>query len=769
MRDHARLTQMLPTSGSLAGGPGTLGHAPQNRLRSVLDDARNAVSQQHIQPGYVAPTRATGTGTTSIGPTSVVLAPLSSSSQPASAATRAQPPQLHPLQQSEVTTSTSAGSAGAAQTLPLDTHAGKSSQGATDSTASLALTPRRPASATPLTSRQTPSLTQSSISTSSSSSNSQRQGHTASAGAGTQRPASAISASARGINSLDAFKLGQTRLTEEKLREMTGEQDLSRVKYFEIRITSDTQMLTDIARLLPNLEQLRVDDSRIHSFRDFGRGLRKLRVLSVCRCALRSFHGICEAFPQLEELYAVGNEISDISPLAFHPSLRVLQLQGNRISDLDQLDWLAECPNLSRLVLLGNPITSFKYYRRIVVTRVNQMGTLASLDGSPLEPEDKEPITDPEVEKIRETTTPQASKPVMVSKPTRLDDFTPPRNADPHSNSPTHSSSTSCTAGQTNCPTTIAADSEHQSAAITLISQGDEKDSTAATSVKIGVGALPQDVFGWDLGSSIFGGLNRPGTSSSSISGTSRGKADDDVEGGKESLMKGPQAELSTTLRRPMSALAARHPSEGQPGDTVSGLVDMKMLNEISGPVVGAVATVKRIRTKRQNSMALGASAESNNTTPAVQAESPSQPPKQTETSSNPGPSSIQTPASAHSMSTRGDSTPSNSLLSQALYSSSLALDDWSEMSAAVAHGIEPASFAPTSAQPRAPHTPASQGSDSRRAQPASVAVPNRRTAAVSPAEQTVTPRAQLVASPRVPLVAVPVPPKHIRKNSSRR
>lgn len=51
-----------------------------------------------------------------------------------------------------------------------------------------------------------------------------------------------------------------------------------------------------------------------------------------------------------------------------------------QIDDVEQLEHLSTCPLLMELNLDGNPLSSIKQYRRIVVSRVPQVETLDDVD-----------------------------------------------------------------------------------------------------------------------------------------------------------------------------------------------------------------------------------------------------------------------------------------------------------------------------------------------------------------------------------------------------
>ncbi|KAJ0407466.1 hypothetical protein P43SY_005007 [Pythium insidiosum] len=164
-------------------------------------------------------------------------------------------------------------------------------------------------------------------------------------------------------------------LTDEKLRQLSGRQDLARVTTIELSVDSSRQSVEVVGELLPALHHLRLAGSSLGSFRDLGTSLQALQVLHVPHCGLRDLDGI-SALTALRELYAPHNEISDISPLTMHEELSVVDLESNCIVDVGQIEQLAFCPQLSSLSLVANPVCAIDRFRQIVATFVPQLVTL---------------------------------------------------------------------------------------------------------------------------------------------------------------------------------------------------------------------------------------------------------------------------------------------------------------------------------------------------------------------------------------------------------
>ncbi|KAG7381765.1 Leucine-rich repeat-containing protein 56 [Phytophthora boehmeriae] len=183
-------------------------------------------------------------------------------------------------------------------------------------------------------------------------------------------------------------------ITEEKLKKMSGSQDLGRVTTLQISVDSSKQSVEVIGELLPSLQQLRLQQSSLSSFRDLGTSLRSLRVLWAMHCNIADLDGI-GALTNLQELYLQHNNVSDISPLTMHEELRIIDLEGNNITDIGQIEQLAFCPQLVSLNLTGNPVEAIDRYRHIIE---NFLPQLMSLDDRAFTDSERVKLTDQEID-----------------------------------------------------------------------------------------------------------------------------------------------------------------------------------------------------------------------------------------------------------------------------------------------------------------------------------------------------------------------------------
>ncbi|QDZ24956.1 hypothetical protein HOP50_15g74990 [Chloropicon primus] len=160
------------------------------------------------------------------------------------------------------------------------------------------------------------------------------------------------------------------------------------VQQLEMQVDSEEYNLTIAGEKLPNIQRLKLNESKIHSIRDLGTGWKNLKVLWLSRCGLEDLHGMT-ALPNLTELYVSFNDVCDITPLADLENIQVIDLESNRIEDLDSVGYLGFCRDLVQLTLEGNPVSNEAGYRAKVVSHVPQ---LLSLDDLPVTERDRAPV-----------------------------------------------------------------------------------------------------------------------------------------------------------------------------------------------------------------------------------------------------------------------------------------------------------------------------------------------------------------------------------------
>jgi hypothetical protein len=163
--------------------------------------------------------------------------------------------------------------------------------------------------------------------------------------------------------------------SEERLKELVGTEDVETVTFLEVRINSEEIVMRDLGLRLPNLSELKLNNSNIASMRDLGTSFKNLTVLWLARSNVQDLDGV-GALLSITELYLAFNEVKDLSALVGCDTLEVLDLEGNVISDIDEVRFLSSCEKLRELTLDGNPIANAETYRDDVCESLPQIEML---------------------------------------------------------------------------------------------------------------------------------------------------------------------------------------------------------------------------------------------------------------------------------------------------------------------------------------------------------------------------------------------------------
>ena len=175
-------------------------------------------------------------------------------------------------------------------------------------------------------------------------------------------------------------------LSEDFLREVTGQEDLASVRFAELVVDSDEVAVHLLGERLPGVRELKLSNSMVPRARDLGTGLRNLRILWLSRSGLADLDGI-GALDQLREVYLAFNDVVDISPLGQLDHLEIADLDSNNVADLDGCFALACVGTLKSLTLEGNPCADDEgEYRRKVVGSIPH---LQMLDDVPVSDADR--------------------------------------------------------------------------------------------------------------------------------------------------------------------------------------------------------------------------------------------------------------------------------------------------------------------------------------------------------------------------------------------
>uniref|UniRef100_A0A8D3CFI1 Leucine-rich repeat-containing protein 56 n=1 Tax=Scophthalmus maximus TaxID=52904 RepID=A0A8D3CFI1_SCOMX len=153
-------------------------------------------------------------------------------------------------------------------------------------------------------------------------------------------------------------------LSPEKLKSLCGTWELSHVTSLEICVDTQENTLGNFGKVYMKAF-IKATNSNIiaqvqssHTYYgplDLGTSLSQLQVLWMSRCCLQDLDGISN-YSSLKELYVAYNSVSDLSQVGMLENLQLLDLEGNDVDNLVQVQYLALCGQLQTLTLEGNPV-----------------------------------------------------------------------------------------------------------------------------------------------------------------------------------------------------------------------------------------------------------------------------------------------------------------------------------------------------------------------------------------------------------------------------
>lgn len=183
---------------------------------------------------------------------------------------------------------------------------------------------------------------------------------------GQQRDGNAVAAVP---DSLTWKEMSEGMLTEAMIQAVAGTQDLNSVGDLALTIDGTNMSVDGVWSSLPSLRSLVLDGSRLTSFRDLGTGLKHLHTLSFAASGLRDLDGI-GALSGLRELRLERNNLSDVTPLACHANLRLLDLASNQIHTFSSLEIMATLPMLCRCMCCVGYVTGFAFSSNLLALGV---------------------------------------------------------------------------------------------------------------------------------------------------------------------------------------------------------------------------------------------------------------------------------------------------------------------------------------------------------------------------------------------------------------
>uniref|UniRef100_A0A7S1AAG3 Dynein axonemal light chain 1 n=1 Tax=Noctiluca scintillans TaxID=2966 RepID=A0A7S1AAG3_NOCSC len=123
--------------------------------------------------------------------------------------------------------------------------------------------------------------------------------------------------------------------------------------------------------------------------------LKNLEILSLGRNVIKKIAGLEEVGATLRELWISYNSISTLDGLNPCLKLQTLFISNNKIKDWNELVKLQQLPELSNILLVGNPIYEGLTKRQARPRVVEQLPDIKSVDGEMITgteaPEDEEP------------------------------------------------------------------------------------------------------------------------------------------------------------------------------------------------------------------------------------------------------------------------------------------------------------------------------------------------------------------------------------------
>lgn len=143
--------------------------------------------------------------------------------------------------------------------------------------------------------------------------------------------------------------------------------DFDTIRRIEAKINLNEQSLNSLSILLPNLEFLKLNKSNITNFSQLGTDFSKIRVIWMSQCKVKRLDSL-DSFSNLEELYCSFNFIEDI-PYYKRPitRLKILDLEANKLNELDKVEGLECIPKLEELNLKDNQVTSVSGFKSFIM------------------------------------------------------------------------------------------------------------------------------------------------------------------------------------------------------------------------------------------------------------------------------------------------------------------------------------------------------------------------------------------------------------------
>ncbi|KAI9142190.1 hypothetical protein BKA69DRAFT_1068829 [Paraphysoderma sedebokerense] len=115
------------------------------------------------------------------------------------------------------------------------------------------------------------------------------------------------------------------------------------------------QKLDGSLATLAKVERLALSTNLIDKISNL-QGLQNLRILSLARNNIKKIEGLDAVSETLEELWISYNQVEKLNGIECCKKLKVLYASNNKIKAWEAINPLKELPNLSDLLLVGNPL-----------------------------------------------------------------------------------------------------------------------------------------------------------------------------------------------------------------------------------------------------------------------------------------------------------------------------------------------------------------------------------------------------------------------------
>ena len=171
-------------------------------------------------------------------------------------------------------------------------------------------------------------------------------------------------------NKNDKFLNGDKSLIEYLLSKYLSipESHLSKIKKLSIIINHDYGLLNQFGKFLPSLQLLKLNNSNILSFNNVGTSFTNIKCLQMKHCHLKDLEGLI-CLQNLEILDVEGNDIDDLVDIDMCESIKELNVKENKISEEDNLSYVAGLINLEYFDIRFNPISEKKDFKTNIISK----------------------------------------------------------------------------------------------------------------------------------------------------------------------------------------------------------------------------------------------------------------------------------------------------------------------------------------------------------------------------------------------------------------